>query len=440
MKPHLYFHLAMWTTIAVVLFFSMPSQAMYWDNGYCTASTPDEAPDAWAACAGRAGVKSYTINWVDGNTFRLDLTWEPSGNNSTTWNAWCDDGTQANQTEGSDGYCQGEPPPPDPLCEQAVVEYPADQGASTLFCVDGTEYSTAAGFASVECGIMDTPAGVRFEVGTSAYGWATSTGQSCVVDDPDDGIEDTVNPDYNLPGLPKTGQTVEIDGVEYPMVQEGCGQVAGSLVCTNSPGCGEFNGEWVCTGPDSGTPGVPAVPDLEYSLSGNTTADRAGDQYFYNSTTVSNSSNLGTGGTSDPTDPGDPEPRTDGSDSGDPNSPLGQGSCPAGYVQTGLTALGDGSTEAQCAPDGGDPDWMGLAEKLDFSDQLPASWMEPPAMPQASGPGSSCPAPLSFSFLGNSIDISLDPFCSLADILRPFLIALGYLFAALFVFRALGSS
>lgn len=433
MKPQSYlaFHLAFWGMIALGLAFSSPSEAGVWTYG---SGGNTNHPVAYELCRIIDPNVDPSRTWVrdSGNTngiYRLCMRANFNGTNTeiATIRYRCDNGVY---------------PAYGGTCAEWPTDCTVDPETGDCEVIPEGETSTCGGSGTqpqTVClsGTRHTTGGVGVQLDS---GWAascTSTGDSCT------GEESSVNPNYDLPVLPKTDQSVEIDGVEYPLVESGCGEVAGSLVCTNEPNCGEFNGEWICTGPDNGTEGVPASPDYEYTVNGSTTAERAGDQYYYNSTTVSNSTNLGTGGagdSTDPTDSRDPTRPTDGSYSDDPNAPLGQGSCPAGYVQTGITANGDGSTDAQCVPDGGSPDWMGWADKLDMSDQLPSSWMTPPGMPDAAASGSVCPAPLAFTFLGNSIEISLEPFCDLANILRPFLIALGYLFAALFVFRALGSS
>ena len=422
-KPHLYFHLFMWGTIAFVLFFSSPSNASEYSGAY-------EPSNDYAA----GWYSDYYYLWdryeaetyigLDANFWSNNVLieyWAIYSTNGNKTHKWITCPNSKPYYDGSEFCYENGPELPDP--EGTEVSCGGD--GSTIpntVCMSDTRYD------------VGTAGGLMLESGGQWGGTCVSTGQACT------GEESQINPDYDLPVLPKTDQSVEINGTEYPLMESGCGEVAGSLVCTNDPGCGEFNGEWICTGPDNGTEGVPATPTLEYSASGNPTADRAGDQYFYDSTTVSNSTNLGSGGTSDPADDGQADDRTDGSDSGDPNAPLGQGSCPTGYVQTGVTALGDGSIEAQCVPAGDDPDWMGLADNLDMSDQLPSGWLDPPELPGFGGPSSSCPAPAEFSIAGVTIDIPFQPMCDLASMLRPFLILIGYLIAGWFVFRIVGSN
>lgn len=453
MKPqsHLAFHLAFWGMIALVLVFSSPSHAAVWKMyGQASSTDPLVTCQAYwdASMVARGAEEHMPIGvWRDGLKCWREA-YPGSAEQYANYDYYrCDDGSYMSSTEIDQGYCDGEDPPPepvttDPQCEQKVIEW-GSAAPDSNYCVDGTTYTTAAGYDSVNCGITDTPQGVRFEVDGSSYGWATSTGRSCALDPADEtvddaGIEEGLNPQYNLPVLPKTSDSVEINGQEIPLVESGCGMVGGSAVCTNDPGCGEFNGEWICTGPDNGTPGVPAQPSLDYTVSGTTSADRAGDQYFYDSTTVANSTNMGTGGSSDPADDGEADPRTDGSDTGDSMDPLGQGSCPQGYVQAGLTANADGSTDVQCAPDGDQIDWMGWADKFNMSDQLPDGWLDTPPIPGVSGPSSSCPAPQEFSFGGASFELPYDAFCDLAGMLRPLLILIGYMVAGWFIFRMVG--
>ena len=419
MKPYsfLAFHLSFWGMIAVVLFFSSPSHAFTYvtgDDFQTLHSSPKEACDTHPKAPFTDIRQSGDKKWM---CYKGGINWI---------NAYlrCEDGSFVSDTEASQGYCDGEDPPPPPIDPEGTQMPCRGETANVpqTVCMDGTRYD------------VGSSGGLMVESGTAWGGTCTSTGDACT------GDESQVNPDYNLPVLPKTDQSVEINGTEYPLVESGCGEVAGSLVCTNDPGCGEFNGEWICTGPDNGTEGVPATPTLDYTASGNTTADRAGDQYYYDSDTVNNSTNLGTGGTSDPSDDGKADTPTDGSDSGDPNAPLGQGSCPTGYVQQGVTALPDGSTEANCVRAGDDLDWMGWADDLDMSDELPSGWLDAPEIPGFGGPSSSCPQPSQFTVAGATIDIPFQPVCDLAAMLRPFLIMIGYLIAGWFVFRIVGSN
>ena len=436
MKPHLYFHLSFWGTIALVLFFSSPSQAAqsYWVENYTGNSAPTAS--GAAALAGnelnRDGVLSDPGDSATTSIgFTLFCNYDDSRGRtacgSDTVSLHCSDGSRPVYGEytgsGAQTYCTMDDPPPPPVADEGVETQCGGEGATPqTACIDGSRYTVGSSL------------GLMIESGSQWGGTCVSTGDACT------GEESQLNPDYDLDVLPKTDQSVEINGTEYPLVESGCGEVAGSLVCTNDPGCGEFNGDWICTGPDNGTEGVPASPTLEYTASGNTSADRAGDQYYYDSNTVTNSTNLGTGGTSDPTDDGKADTPTDGSDSGDPNAPLGQGSCPTGYVQQGVTALPDGSTEANCVRAGDEVDWMGLADKLDMSDELPSGWLDAPEIPGFGGPSSSCPQPSQFSIAGATIDIPFQPVCDLASMLRPFLIMIGYLIAGWFVFRIVGNN
>lgn len=433
MKPHLYFHLAMWTTIAVVLLFSAPSEAAYFettDSYAVTGATQEETAANWwsARYASDSYHCSYTIADIrleSGATYIVFLDYIYGSDCSdgpltmhVRMTYRCDDGTNATAAEYEQGYCQGEDPPPPEIVDEGVSETCVGSGIQPqTVCMSGTRYSVGG-------------VGVQVDSGWAAT--CTSTGQACT------GEESEINPDYDLPVLPETDQSVSINGQSVPIVESGCGEVAGSLVCTNAPNCGEFNGQWVCTGPDSGTPGVPATPDYEYDLSGSVTADRAGDQYFYNSTTVSNSTNFGAGDSTDPAYDGKADPRNDGSDTGDSLDPLGQGSCPDGYVQSGLTANADGSTDVQCSPDGDRINWMEWADKFNMSDQLPDGWLDTPPIPGVSGPSSSCPAPQEFSFGGASVELPYDAFCDLAGMLRPLLILIGYMVAGWFIFRMVG--
>ncbi|WP_416372721.1 virulence factor TspB C-terminal domain-related protein [Alcanivorax sp.] len=108
-------------------------------------------------------------------------------------------------------------------------------------------------------------------------------------------------------------------------------------------------------------------------------------------------------------------------------------------IQHLTEVYGDGD-DIKAATDSGDS-VLGDHENNEIStDEIDFSGLVDDALdPGLITVNSQCPAPLTFTFYGKSYELSWEPMCTVAEGVRPFVIALGYVAAAFIMVKRIRS-